>query len=226
MNNNLMTAEAAAVMAAEAAAQLLEGINLVLSRWTALRMVIENEWGGRGSLQKSQQLGGDIFRLLTQSKEEVSIRHVDDMLYDFMDTLNTDIEDGSIEEISEKLMVMHEECLEGNFGSITSLREINTPKLSYVRQRGINDDEEDSEDDDDDILREASLSKMEVDSENNDTLREGNSSEMEVDARQKDSVTDDHTSMRGTPEAVDEWIVVCSKRRKSRKSRKNSSADI
>ncbi|KAL8047890.1 hypothetical protein ABFX02_07G029200 [Erythranthe guttata] len=195
MNNN-----PTAATTAEAAAHLQEGINLLLSRWTALRMAVENEWGGRGSLQKSKQLGGDIFRLLTQSKEEVSIRHVDDMLYDFMDTLNTDIEDGSIEEISEKLIVMHEECLEGNFGSIRSLRETNTPNLSYVRQRGINDEEE-SED---------------------DALREDNSSEMEVDApqcqsipSQKDSVTD-HTNASGTPEVVDEWKVVCSKRSKSK----------
>ncbi|KAL7105194.1 hypothetical protein ACP275_07G029300 [Erythranthe tilingii] len=176
MNNNPTTAAAAA--------HLQEGINLLLSRWTALRMAVENEWGGRGSLQKSQQLGGDIFRLLTQSKDEVSIRH-----------------------IADKLMVMHEECSEGNFGSIRSLRETNTPNPSYVRQvtsRGINDDEE-SED---------------------DTLREDNSSEMEVDVpqcqtipSQKDSVTD-HTNTTGTPEVVDEWKVVCSKRSKSRKKLK------
>lgn len=55
-------------LTAEAAAQLHKGINLVLSRWAALRMAIENEWGGRDSLQKSQQLGHLLFNLLTQSK--------------------------------------------------------------------------------------------------------------------------------------------------------------
>lgn len=55
-------------LTAEAAAQLQEGINLVLSRWAALRMAVENEWGGRDSVQKSQQLGENIFHLLTQSR--------------------------------------------------------------------------------------------------------------------------------------------------------------
>ncbi|KAL9148511.1 hypothetical protein ABFS82_12G046000 [Erythranthe guttata] len=103
MNSNPTTA----ATTAGAAAQLQEGINLLLSWWTVLR-------------------------LLTQSKEEVSICHVDDMLYNFMDTLNTDIDGGSIEEISDKLMVMREECSEGNFGSISDLRETNTLNLSYV----------------------------------------------------------------------------------------------
>lgn len=55
-------------LTAEAAAQLRDGISLVLSRWAALRMAIENEWGGRDSNQKSQQLGDSLFNLLTQSK--------------------------------------------------------------------------------------------------------------------------------------------------------------
>lgn len=56
-------------LTAEAAAQLQEGINLVISRWAALRMAVANEWGGRDSLQKSQQLGHHLFHRLTQSKD-------------------------------------------------------------------------------------------------------------------------------------------------------------
>ncbi|KAL2545819.1 Pre-rRNA-proCES [Forsythia ovata] len=122
------------VLTAEAAAQLQEGINLVLSRWAALRMAIENEWGGRDSAQKSQQLAQILFHSLTQSKEKVYIDDLEDVLDEFMLSLNTEIGDGSIEEIAEKLMVMHEECVEGNFSSINRLKETNTPSVSYVRQ--------------------------------------------------------------------------------------------
>ncbi|KAM0064046.1 putative pre-rRNA-processing protein TSR2 [Helianthus debilis subsp. tardiflorus] len=38
-------------------------------------------------------------------------------------SLNTEIDDGSIEEIAENLMTMHEECLEGDFASIGRLRQ-------------------------------------------------------------------------------------------------------
>lgn len=37
-------------------------------------------------------------------------------------------------QVSEKLMVMREECLEGKFDSIKKLRETNVPNVSYTRQ--------------------------------------------------------------------------------------------
>uniref|UniRef100_A0A2N9GKY8 non-specific serine/threonine protein kinase n=1 Tax=Fagus sylvatica TaxID=28930 RepID=A0A2N9GKY8_FAGSY len=47
-------------------------------------------------------------------------------------SLNTEAEDGSVEEVAYKLMVMHEECLEGKF-QIESLREANKQKVSVHR---------------------------------------------------------------------------------------------
>ncbi|XP_073048979.1 uncharacterized protein [Primulina eburnea] len=126
------------ILTAEAMAQLQEGIGMLLSRLAALRMAVENEWGGHDSLQKSQQLGHDLFHRLTQSKEQVYIDDLEDMLDEFMLSLNTEIGDGSIEEIAEKMMVMREECLEGNFNSIKKLKETNTPSISYARQASTN----------------------------------------------------------------------------------------
>ncbi|XP_051136472.1 pre-rRNA-processing protein TSR2-like isoform X2 [Andrographis paniculata] len=99
-------------LTAEAAAHLQDGINLLLSRWTALRMTVENEWGGRDSSQKAQQLGQQLCYLLTQSKEQVYIEDLEDLLEDSILSLNTVIDDGSIEEVAEKLLVMHEECVQ------------------------------------------------------------------------------------------------------------------
>ncbi|PIN19495.1 hypothetical protein CDL12_07826 [Handroanthus impetiginosus] len=89
----------------EAAAQLQEGINLVLDRWAALRMAVENEWGGRDTLQKSQQFGVQLFCCLTQSREQVYIDDVEDMLDEFMLSLNAEIDDGSIEEFILQAMI-------------------------------------------------------------------------------------------------------------------------
>lgn len=105
-------------LTAEAAAQLQEGIGLVLSRWTALQMAIENEWGGPGTREKSSQLNVDIFSAFTQSKEKIYMDDIEDILNEFMLSLNTEVDDGSVEEVAEKLMYMHEDCLEGNFNSI------------------------------------------------------------------------------------------------------------
>ncbi|XP_052170048.1 uncharacterized protein LOC127786596 [Diospyros lotus] len=137
----------------EKASRLQEGITLVLSRWTALQMAVQNEWGGPHSRFKSEQLAADIFSWLTQSKEPLYADDLEDMLDEFMLSLNTEIADGSVEEIAEKLMIMHEECLEGNFKSVQVLKETNPPNgtVTCIRQGG-SDDEED--DDDDESARE------------------------------------------------------------------------
>ncbi|KAF3664108.1 putative SUN domain-containing protein 2-like [Capsicum annuum] len=123
-------------LTAEAAAQLQEGIGMVLSRWTALQMAIENEWGGRGTREKSNQLNIDIFFAFSQSKEQVYMDDIEEILDEFMISLNTEVNDGSLEEVAEKLMYMHEECLDGNFNSIKMLRETNVGRkpATYVRQ--------------------------------------------------------------------------------------------
>ncbi|XP_016445118.1 uncharacterized protein LOC107770335 [Nicotiana tabacum] len=138
---------APAQLTVEAAAQLQEGIGLVLGRWTALQMAIENDWGGRNSREKSSQLNLDIFSAFTNSKEKVYMDDIEEILDEFMLSLNTEVNDGSLEEVAEKMMFMHEECLEGNFNSIKLLRETNVGRrpATYVRQDASDDD--DSSDD-------------------------------------------------------------------------------
>lgn len=50
-----------------------EGIGLLLFRWSALRTAVENEWGGRESRVKADQLVTDVLSWFTQSKG-ISIR--------------------------------------------------------------------------------------------------------------------------------------------------------
>ena len=53
-----------AQLTAEAVNQLREGIDLLLGRWSALQMAVQNEWGGRDTRQKVQQLAVDIYHWL------------------------------------------------------------------------------------------------------------------------------------------------------------------
>ncbi|XP_073049757.1 uncharacterized protein [Primulina eburnea] len=196
------------ILTAEATAQLQEGIGMLLSRWAALRMAVENEWGGYDSLQKSQQLGHDLFLRLTQSKEQVYIDDLEDMLDEFMLSLNTEIGDGSIEEIAEKMMVMREECLEGNFNSIKKLKETNTPSISYARQASTNgeDDSDEADGDGDGNSGEDTSSEMEVDN----PLNESN-------VNQTNTTTNGSHLKEDVPE-VDGWTVVTSRRNKGRRN--------
>ncbi|KAG7037608.1 hypothetical protein SDJN02_01237, partial [Cucurbita argyrosperma subsp. argyrosperma] len=80
--------------------------------------------------------------------------YIDDLemiLDETMLSLNTQVDDGSIEEVAEKLIFMHEECVDGNFSSIERLRQSPLPRgaHSHVSQ-AMSDDEEEEDDDDDD----------------------------------------------------------------------------
>jgi len=183
-------------LSAEGFSQLQQGINLLLSRWSALQMAVDNEWGGRDTRLRSQQLAVDTLSLLTRPKEPVYIDEVENMLDTFMDSsLYTQIEDGSIEEISEKLMVMHEECLEGNFTSIERLKETNPPRAAVprIKQDDESDDTSSSGDDD--------SSEMAVDG---GPESETNLNQMDEDQPNRANGT--------TAEAEDGWTVVPSRR--------------
>lgn len=91
----------------ESAPLFSEGISLVLSRWSALQMAIENEWGGRGSRALAEQLGSDIFAWFTQSKETLYIDDLENILDEGMLSLNAMIEDGSIEEVCRPALVIY-----------------------------------------------------------------------------------------------------------------------
>ncbi|KAL3728147.1 hypothetical protein ACJRO7_032839 [Eucalyptus globulus] len=165
-----------------------EGVALTLSRWSALQMAVDNEWGGRNSRQRADELGHDIFTWFTQSKgndtapitpevfrivrsafrfaercnffflflirlEPLYIDDLEDRLYEAMIALNTVAEDGSVEEVAEKLVIMHEECLEGNFAAVEKLREAALKRVApaHVKQVVEGEEEEDSDSDSEDM---------------------------------------------------------------------------
>ncbi|XP_039019655.1 LOW QUALITY PROTEIN: uncharacterized protein LOC120151197 [Hibiscus syriacus] len=83
---------------------LLERITTLLSRWHGLQMAIRNQWGGHPL----------VFSWFLHSKAH-QIEDLENLLRESMLlSLNTEIEDGSIEAVAEQLMIMHEEYLHGN----------------------------------------------------------------------------------------------------------------
>ncbi|XP_008803387.1 pre-rRNA-processing protein TSR2 isoform X2 [Phoenix dactylifera] len=107
----------------ESLALLREGISLVLSRWTALQMAVRNEWGGRDSGQKSEELASTLLSWFSQSRTPHYVDDLENILDENMLlSFNTTIEDGSIEEIAEQLMIMHEDCIQVNHESVKKLK--------------------------------------------------------------------------------------------------------
>ncbi|CAI0435058.1 unnamed protein product [Linum tenue] len=107
---------------------LKEGIYLILSRWAALLFAVENESGGRGSRQLADQLASDVYSWFTKQRKANEPLYIDDLENILDETmyahLHIDMNDDGveIEEVAEKMMIMHEECMEGNYSSVEKLR--------------------------------------------------------------------------------------------------------
>ncbi|KAK9158434.1 hypothetical protein Scep_005008 [Stephania cephalantha] len=179
----------------------LEGITLLLSQWTALQMAVENEWGGRDSRNKSQILASDVFTWFTQSKEPLYIDDLERILEEcLLLSFNTEAEDGSIEEVAEELMIMHEDFLQGNYEAVDKLRKSSAGPSAVSQSRRIcqvvNEDEDESSDEE-----EATMDVDELKPRLNQRSSEG-------------SV--EHQKTRETADA-DGWCVVPSRRNRGKK---------
>ncbi|XP_004134444.1 pre-rRNA-processing protein TSR2 isoform X2 [Cucumis sativus] len=90
-------------------------ISSVFSRWDGLQMAIENQWGGRDSHQKSLNLVSDVFSWFSHSKPPLYVEDLENLLHEtLLLSFNTEIEDGSIEQVAEQLMMIYEENLVGS----------------------------------------------------------------------------------------------------------------
>ncbi|XP_072955334.1 uncharacterized protein [Typha angustifolia] len=170
-----------------------EGISLVLSRWTALQMAVENGWGGRDSRRKADELADSILSLFVQSKAPLYIDDLENMIDESMVvSFNTEIEDGSVEEIAEELMIMHEDCLKGNYEPIQKLREAGPQRNAVSQSRQLIDDNEDES------SEEEELAEMMVD-----------------DAEPKETTMDQPKPSKAMPDE-EGWSVVAPRRSRGR----------
>ncbi|KAM7257848.1 hypothetical protein ACFE04_013589 [Oxalis oulophora] len=135
-------------MVGEALALVLvrEGISRTLSLWWILQKVVQDQCGGPDSPQIAENLASDILSWFTHSQEPLYVDDLEEILMKAFDSLPIKIvDDGCITEdcmnVAEKLLIMHGECLEGNYQSILKLREATAPKFTYTAQK-VNDDDD------------------------------------------------------------------------------------
>ncbi|KAF1323422.1 hypothetical protein FI667_g10548, partial [Globisporangium splendens] len=98
-------------------------VKLALSRWTALRFAIEGEWGGGDMRRKYEILLEEILHVFKYNKTV----YPDDMVINIADYVESEFgllcEDGSVEELSELLVVLAEECKKGDYQRVRTLHE-------------------------------------------------------------------------------------------------------
>ncbi|KAI9914722.1 hypothetical protein PsorP6_008532 [Peronosclerospora sorghi] len=98
-------------------------VKLVLARWTALRMAIEGEWGGGDTRRKYEILLDEILNVFKYNKTV----YADAMAENIGDYVETEFglicEDGSVEEISELLTILADECKKAQYDRIKVMHE-------------------------------------------------------------------------------------------------------
>ncbi|XP_010550946.1 PREDICTED: pre-rRNA-processing protein TSR2 homolog [Tarenaya hassleriana] len=187
------------VLSAEEQTVLNEGIGLLLSRWPAMRAAVENGWGGRDSHRKAEGTVAKVFDFFTQSKDPMDFDSLADILEGGLDELNTVADDGSLEEVTEKLLDLYEECLDGNCQTVEKLRGSSSQMAGRANVVKVGDDDEESDDEDED--------------ENEQPT------DMMVDdaTEQRPDQTRVEPSSAG-PEAEDGWTVVPARRNKGKRT--------
>lgn len=138
----------------------------------------------------------------------------------------------TLNKIAEKLMLMHEECLEGNFSSIQRLRETNAPRIALpnvgqvmfydwenfhgffheiidlsLYLQVVDDSDDDANDDTTENMVEDGSSEMAVDVNSSHQIPNG-----------RELMTDESKSNQLAEAAEDGWTKVAPKRNKGRRN--------
>ncbi|OLL25643.1 Pre-rRNA-processing protein TSR2 [Neolecta irregularis DAH-3] len=133
------------------------GVALILYKWTVLRVAVENHWGGPDSGDKRDWLAGAVVDLFEDGsqvcEEDVEAR----LLQVMQDEFNVDVDDDSACENARDIMIIYQECRQGNYEPVTKLQlrhhAHSTTPIQIVVEGCDNPDDDD----------EASDASMEVD---------------------------------------------------------------
>ncbi|KAI9599336.1 hypothetical protein BDF19DRAFT_428389 [Syncephalis fuscata] len=124
-------------------AAFIEGVELSLKSWTALRLAIDNDWGNDDMGEEKQLWMCDIL--------------VDYFGQRAQHEFNTMLEDGSAFEMGKQLVTMYREVIRGNHRLVIQLREkaarrtqqsTSITAQSIQQPTGDGDDSSDGDDDD------------------------------------------------------------------------------
>lgn len=129
------------------------GVDLVLVRWTALRMATEGNWGG-GDTQRKKEIFREEILNLFKYKKNVYLDDLAANMEDFcLEQFHLECEDGSIDQVAAVLIEMADECKQGRFDRIVELEKtlehyiekpIDLKKAKVHQDEGINNMDEEN----------------------------------------------------------------------------------
>lgn len=98
-------------------------VKLAMSRWTALRMAVEGEWGGGDMRRKYELLLEEVLNVFKYTKTVYAEDLAEDLANYAESQFGLICEDGSVEELAEFLTVLADECKKGDYARVKDLHE-------------------------------------------------------------------------------------------------------
>ncbi|MCJ1441944.1 MAG: hypothetical protein MMC23_002436 [Stictis urceolatum] len=96
-------------------------IALTLSTWHALTLAVQNSWGGPDSAEKRDWFAGAISELFV-STPDIDVEYLEEFMLNIMnDEFDLNIDDGSAEEISAKIIGLRKLTLQGDFKLVNEM---------------------------------------------------------------------------------------------------------
>ena len=101
----------------------LEGAKIILTTWSALRISVDQEWGGHFSQEKASWLIDALVEHFDVEGKKVEKEDLEDILLDVMAReFNVILEDESEREIASLLYNLYHECISGKTDLLDTLR--------------------------------------------------------------------------------------------------------
>eukprot|EP00873_Tetraselmis_striata_P003281 jgi/Tetstr1/423545/TSEL_014218.t1 len=110
------------VLPAEGRPYFEEGCRLVFDRWTALKLAVEQGWGGPQSTDKALDVLDDVADWFYRRKDHYEDELEEELTAALSEDFNCDCEDGSPLQVAKALTELYRELCKGDLSGLERLR--------------------------------------------------------------------------------------------------------
>ncbi|SCU98621.1 LADA_0H14312g1_1 [Lachancea dasiensis] len=104
------------------------GVSMLIHKWEALDLAVQNGWGGPESAEKRDWITAIVIDLFKTGRVVEVALIEETMLYAMMDEFETNVDDDSALPIAAQILEMYKECAEENYSTVENLYQAWTEK--------------------------------------------------------------------------------------------------
>ncbi|KAI8364482.1 Pre-rRNA-processing protein TSR2-domain-containing protein [Choanephora cucurbitarum] len=128
-----------------------EGARYIFNNWTALRLAVEQDWGGVESPEKKEWFIDVVIDYFAKQGKKLDVDDIEAVLSQVMsDEFHTTLEDDSPYLVAKHLYELFNQCIHGNHTEVERLREKAKSQNAYMGSSMGQGDDSDSGDENDD----------------------------------------------------------------------------